>query len=171
MALPVRIERQQFTDPFELVRHDLGTLMSRFFEGGLRGEIENGGLTALAGHGVDIREDEDHIMIEADLPGFKKDEVNVSIDNGILTISAEHKEEIGTQHQGQSQQRKQQSNQGGNGKGEYLLRERRYHRFIRSFTLPANVDEQNVNASLQDGVLKITLRKLQESKPKKIAVS
>ena len=52
-----------------------------------------------------------------------------------------------------------------------LLNERRYTRFLRSFTLPPTVDEQNVDAKLQDGVLTITLNKREESKPRRVQVS
>lgn len=55
-------------------------------------------------------------------------------------------------------------------KGEHLLRERRYTRFLRSFTLPPTVNEQSVNAKLADGVLTITLNKREETKPRKISV-
>ena len=55
-------------------------------------------------------------------------------------------------------------------RGEYLLRERRYARFQRSFTLPPTVDESSVNAKLADGVLTITLNKREETKPRKIQV-
>ena len=55
-------------------------------------------------------------------------------------------------------------------KGDYLLKERRYTRFQRSFTLPPTVDEQTVNAKLNDGVLTITLNKREETKPRRIQV-
>ena len=56
-------------------------------------------------------------------------------------------------------------------KGDLLLNERRYNRFLRSFTLPPTVDEKTVNAKLADGVLSITLNKREETKPRKIQVS
>jgi HSP20 family protein len=61
--------------------------------------------------------------------------------------------------------------QGEPGKGDLLLHERRYSKFLRSFTLPPTVDEQTVNAKLADGVLTITLNKREETKPRKISVS
>ncbi len=74
------------------------------------------------------------------------------MENSTLTISAERKEKP-------------------NNPGEYLLNERRFSRFLRSFTLPPTVDEQSVQANLKEGVLTVTLNKREESKPRKITVS
>jgi HSP20 family protein len=175
-----------------MVRHDFGDIIARFFGSGLLGDggFAADALTSLANYGVDIREDADHVYIEADLPGFRKEDVDIQIEDGILTISAEHQEEKGmapepptgkadqagqkgdAQQQpppGQQQQRQQakSSRQDEN----YLLRERRVQRFVRSFTLPPNVDEQSVQAKLEDGVLRITLGKREDTKPKRIQVS
>ena len=114
---------------------------------------------SLAQYGVDIREDADHVYVEADLPGFRKEDVDVSIDNGTLTIRAEKRQEPA------------EAEAPGKEKENYLLRERRYERFERSFTLPSNVDEQNVQAKLREGCLTITLNKTEESKPKRIPLS
>ena len=147
MALPTRVHRNQ-GDAFELAQREFDSLLGRF----LGGRETNGNGGYLAPYAVDVREDADHIYVEAELPGFKKDEVDITLENQQLTISAERRE--------QSEQN-----------GEHLLRERRYSRFLRSFTLPPTVDEQSVNAKLTDGVLTITLTKREETKPRKISVS
>jgi HSP20 family protein len=136
--------------PFESVQREFDSALGRLFTG--RGEQDGGAY--LAPYGVDVREDVDHIYVEAELPGFNKEDVQVTLENQTLTISAERKQ----------QTRKPE-------KGEWLLNERRYNRFLRSFTLPPTVDQQSVNAKLQDGVLNITINKREESKPRKIAVS
>ena len=105
-------------------------------------------------YGVDVREDADHLYVEADMPGFKKEEIDITLENQTLTITAER---------GQQEQR-------NDDKGDLLLHERRYTRFQRSFTLPPVVDEQTVNAKLADGVLTVTLNKREETKPRKIQV-
>jgi HSP20 family protein len=105
---------------------------------------------------VDIREDQDHFYVEAELPGFKKDDIDITLENQTLTISAE---------------RSAENKEDGQKTGELLLHERRYTRFVRSFTLPPTVDEQTVNAKLADGVLTVTLNKREETKPRKITVS
>jgi HSP20 family protein len=130
--------------------------MDRFFNGG---EEEFGG--RLAGFGVDIREDPDHYFVEADLPGFRKEDVDLTLDAGNLTITAERRQQKGPPPGTESKSDKEK---------DYLLHERRYERFQRSFTLPANVDEQHVQAKLEDGCLTITLNKTEQSKPKKISV-
>src|SRR6267142_5587654 len=95
MALPVRVERGHAADPFMITRNDFNTMLSRLFgDGG-----DNGALSPLSGYGVDIREDEDHIYVEADLPGFRKEDVDISLENGTLTIAAERKEEVAAQPQ------------------------------------------------------------------------
>ena len=144
--LPTRVVRTNSSDPAESFHREFDTALSRIFGGG------DGGQIRWTPFGVDVREDADHIYVEAELPGFRKDDVDITLENQTLTISAERKEE----------QEK---------KGDYLLNERRYQRFLRSFTLPPTVDEQTVNAKLNDGVLTITLNKREETKPKKISVS
>jgi len=156
MALPTRVHRgggQQY-DPADSVQREFDTMLNRWF-GGRETNGNAGGY--LAPYAVDVREDGDHIYVEAELPGFKKDEIDITLENQTLTIAAE---------------RRSETKQGGDGKkGDLLLHERRYTRFLRSFTLPPTVDEQTVNARLNDGLLTITLNKREESKPKKITGS
>jgi HSP20 family protein len=151
MALPTRVNRG-FVDPMDLIGREFDGVLNRFFSGG---DATNGGSRAnwMAPYGVDIREDQDHLYVEADLPGFKKDEVDITLENQTLTISAEHRTEATEEK-----------------KGDWLLNERRYARFLRSFTLPPTVDESKVDAKLTDGVLRITLDKREETKPRKIQV-
>ena len=154
MALPTRVHRGQTYDPFEGAQREFDTMLNRFF-GGREVAASNGTGGYLAPYAVDVREDGDHIYVEAELPGFKKDEVDITLENQTLTIAAE---------------RRHEAKQGNEKKGELLLHERRYTRFLRSFTLPPTVDEQSVNAKLTDGVLTITLNKREETKPRKITV-
>jgi HSP20 family protein len=141
------------------MRREFSDLLGRFLGPGFMTAMRGDG--GVASFGVDIREDADHVYVEADMPGFTKDEVNVSLQNGVLTISAE--KQSSPEPAGGSQQQPQS--------GNYLLRERRYERLERSFTLPPNVDQDRVNARLENGCLGITLHKTPESKPRKIHVS
>ena len=147
MALPTRVNRALLADPIEAMQREFDNVLGRF----LGGQMVDGG-QRLAPYGVDIREDADHIYVEAELPGFSKEDVDITLENQTLTISAERKEET-------------------EKKGDMLLNERRYARFLRSFTLPPTVDEQSVNAKLQDGMLTVMLNKREESKPRKIQVA
>jgi len=154
MALPTRVNRSTQMDPMESAQREFDTMLGRLFSGR---QYDGSGL---APYGVDIREDADHFYVEAELPGFKKEDVDVTLENQTLTISAERSEHTGDQNKGQPKQQ-----------GQMLLNERRYTRFLRSFTLPPTVDEQSVDAKLNDGVLRITLNKREETKPRKIQVS
>jgi len=102
---------------------------------------------------VDIIEHDDAYRLHADLPGLNKDDIKVTVENGVLTISGEKKEE---KHEGKE--------------SNYRYYERSYGSFSRSFNLPDNIDAANVGASYKDGVLELTLRKTEAAKPKAIEV-
>ena len=197
MALPVRIARGHHSqvDPFDLARNDINGMLRLFGRGLFGDDLDAGSLASIGNYGVDIREDENHVYVIADLPGFRKEDVDISIEDGTLTITAERREEVavpqggqpgaqgrpgqqGESRQGQAGQQQQQQPAGvaadpgrGEGQGEYLLRERRVQRFVRSFTLPPNVDDQHVQARLENGVLTVTLNKREETKPRRVQVS
>src|SRR3954468_16965598 len=89
MALPVRVARGQASDPYELARNDFNTMLSRLF-----GDNQDNALPSLSNFGVDIREENDRIIVEADLPGFQKEDVDITLEDGTLTILAERREEV-----------------------------------------------------------------------------
>jgi HSP20 family protein len=148
MSLPTRVHRMAQYDPAEAAQREFDTMLGRWF-----GAANSGNLSAP--FAVDVREDADHMWVDAELPGFTKDEVEITLENQTLTITAEKKED---------------KKEDGAKKGDYLLQERRYTRFQRSFTLPPTVDSGKVDAKLNDGVLTITLIKREEVKPRKINV-
>jgi len=150
MSLPTRVSRIAEYDPVELAQRQFDHMLGRLF-----GQREDNGGT-WAPYAVDVREDADHIYVEAELPGFRKEDVDITLENQTLTITAERKEE---------------TEKNEKEKGDWLLRERRYNRFVRSFTLPPTVNEQSVQAKLDGGLLKITLNKREETKPRKVQVS
>jgi HSP20 family protein len=152
MALPTRVNRTAGADPFELMQNEFDSALGRLFTGRNGNGHGNGNGHHLAPYGVDVREDGDHLYVEAELPGFKKEDVDITLENQTLTIAAERK------------------STSEDAKGEWLLNERRYSRFLRSFNLPPTVDEQSVNAKLTDGVLTVTLNKREETKPRRITV-
>ncbi len=102
---------------------------------------------------VDIREVDDKLQIEADLPGFTKDQIEIHIEQGVLTIEAN---------------RTSERNQAP--KGETHLLERRHHHVVRRFSLPNAYNADEVDAKLADGVLTLWLPKREEVKPRKITV-
>jgi HSP20 family protein len=101
---------------------------------------------------VDIIETDSEYQIHAELPEVKKEDVKVTLENGVLTIQGERRQE--QEHQGQ----------------RYHRVERSYGRFIRSFTLPDHVDDTNVRAEYKEGVLHLYLPKSEKVKPKAIEV-
>lgn len=102
---------------------------------------------------VDLYEEKDNLIVKAELPGMKKEDIDVSLHEGTLTISGERKAER------------------QNKEGETFRSERFYGRFQRSVLLPAAVAADRVNANYRDGILTVTLPKTEESKPKQIEVN
>ena len=100
---------------------------------------------------VDITEDDKEYIIKTELPEVKKEDVKVSVENGLLTIVGERKFE-------------KEENK------KYHRVECAYGRFMRSFVLPEGVDPDKVNAEFRDGVLKVHLAKSEQTKPKQIEV-
>jgi HSP20 family protein len=102
---------------------------------------------------VDVVERENDFLVRTDLPGIKKEDINVVLEDGVLTISAESKFERDEKN------------------GDRLVRqERHYGRYVRSLRLGTQVDDKKVKANYRDGVLELTLPKAEEAKPKKISV-
>jgi HSP20 family protein len=88
---------------------------------------------------VDLVTENGNMIIKAELPGMKREDVDVSFQNGVLTISGERKEE-------------QEHKDAG-----YLVKERRYGSFRRSMTLPEGIDESKIKASFKDGLLEVSV--------------
>jgi HSP20 family protein len=101
---------------------------------------------------VDISEDDGHYVVTAELPGAKKDDVTVELEDNVLTIRGEKKSE----REEKDEHRR------------YV--ERTYGSFSRSFSLPGNADPDRIDASIEHGVLTVTIGKREEAKPKTIAV-
>jgi HSP20 family protein len=101
---------------------------------------------------VDIRETEEALLITAELPGMTKEDVEITLENSVLTLAGERNLEKDV-------------------KGETWHRlERSYGTFSRSFTLPATVSTERVEATFADGVLTVRLPKVEESKPRRISI-
>jgi HSP20 family protein len=101
---------------------------------------------------VDLYDEGDHLVLKAELPGIKKEELNISLHGDVLTLSGERKDS------------------GEFKEAEVFRSERFVGRFQRSITLPMSVDSGKVQASYKDGILAVTLPKAEEAKPKRIDV-
>ncbi len=102
---------------------------------------------------VDVFEDKDNLLVKAELPGLKKEDIQISLDNGNLTLSGERKQE--EKHQD----------------ADVYRSERWVGRFHRSVSLPCRVDAEKIKATYNDGVLTVTLPKAEDAKPKQIPIS
>jgi len=101
---------------------------------------------------VDITEDDKEFLVKTELPGLKREEVKVTVEDGVLSISGERKVE------------KEEKNK------KYHRVERSYGSFVRSFTLPEGADASKVNAEFKDGVLNVHLAKSPGAQPKAIEI-
>jgi HSP20 family protein len=101
---------------------------------------------------VDIYENKDQIVLEAELPGMKPEDVNISIENNVLTIHGERKFEK------------------KDDKDNFHRVERSYGSIARSFTLPPTVTSEAADAVFENGVLRLTLAKREEAKPRRIEI-
>ena len=102
---------------------------------------------------LDVYDDKDNLVVTLEVPGMKKEEIDISRHDGMLTISGERKEE------------REQT------EGQPFRSERYFGKFQRSLSLPAAVEANKVKASYKDGILTITLPKAEGAKPKQISVS
>ena len=101
---------------------------------------------------VDMHQTADELVVKTSLPGFKPEEVDISITDGTINIKGEHKDE---------QEIKEE---------DYFYKERRYGTFSRSLPLPVKVKSDKAEAVFEEGVLTLTLPKAEEAKPKQIKV-
>jgi len=102
---------------------------------------------------VNVRENEDGYLMEAELPGLSDKDVELKVEDNILTLSS-RKEEA-----------KEENNEG------YLIRERRSAEFCRTFVLPRDVDRDTIKAEFKNGLLTVQIPKAAEAKPRKIDVT
>lgn len=140
-------------DPFRELR-SLQDDMTRLFTGIAprsmgRDEMLNGAWSP----SVDIYEDKDKLILEAELPGMKQEDFDISVENNVLTLHGERRFE----------KKAEQDN--------YHRVERSYGSFTRSFTLPQTVTAEGATADFDNGVLRVTLPKREETKARKIEVS
>jgi len=132
---------------------NLGDEISRLFELPMAGYSRASQLLGAWAPPLDLYEDKDNFVLKAELPGVSKDDVNVSIQDGTVSISGERKSETRSEDT------------------EVHHTERFFGRFQRTVTLPATVATDKVKAEYKNGMLTITLPKTEEAKPKQIDVS
>lgn len=106
---------------------------------------------------VDVEENDKEYTVKAELPGFDENDVNLTVENHVLTLSGKVDEK-------NEEKDKDKDNR------KYLVRERRVETFERSFSLPEGVDEENISAQFKNGLLTVTLPKTAEKASRKLEV-
>ena len=139
-------------DPFRELNALQGRL-NRLFEEQVAGGREESITAGAFVPPVDIYEDEHGIQLKLEVPGIEQKDLEVKVENNVLTVSGERKFEKDEKEE------------------NYRRVERRYGSFSRSFTLPATVNTEDVSAAYDNGVLKVKLGKRAEAKPKQIKVN
>ncbi len=138
-------------DPFGDLRSlqdEMNRLFSGTFSRGSQDEVLRGAWSP----SVDIFENKNEIVLEAELPGMSAEDVNISIENNVLTLHGERKFEKKDE------------------RDNFHRVERSYGSFTRSFTLPPTVSSETANAEFENGVLRLTLAKREEAKPRRIEI-
>ena len=102
---------------------------------------------------VDIREEDNQYLLTADIPGVNRKDIEITLEEGVLTVKGERNTETDVSEQG------------------YRRRERTHGTFMRQFTLPDTVNATGISASARDGVLEITIPKQDKPEARKISVS
>lgn len=149
MALPVRRNTEQNWSPFREL-DELHDRMSRLLETSL-GDLRPGSLLTGWAPAVDIEETDDAFVVEAELPGVKRDDVTVELQNNELHIHGEVKERARV--------------------GILRRQTRRTGQFDYRVVLPGEVDADNVEANLEEGILRVQVRKSEKAKPRRIEIT
>ncbi|HTJ57487.1 MAG TPA: Hsp20/alpha crystallin family protein [Devosiaceae bacterium] len=132
---------------FDLLQQQIDRMFDDFAMG-WRSPAVFGGMGQNLLPSIDLHEQDNKVIVTAELPGVKEEDVNISVDDNLLTISGEKKEEIDS------------------GKGDQRQSERIYGRFSRSITLPFDIDPDKVDARFDNGVLTLTVDRPAEAAEK-----
>ncbi len=129
------------------LRNEINSLFESSFSNGNSSDVFSTWAPAL-----DVYEDNDNVIVRAELPGMKKEDISISLNEDVLTLSGERRHE--KKYEGSQTSRE----------------ERFFGRFSRSVSLQKKVDANQVKASYKDGILTVTLPKAEEAKPRQITV-
>jgi HSP20 family protein len=136
-----------------ITRYEPWSLLNRLQRELEQGSAEGSTATAEWAPAVDIKEEADKFVLHADIPGVKPEEIDISMEAGVLTIKGEKNTEATTE------------------KENYKRVERTYGSFYRRFSLPDTANAEAISAASKNGVLVITIPKREAVQPKKISVS
>jgi HSP20 family protein len=135
------------------LQQEMNRLFTTFFDApATAGGAGNGGALRRWVPAMDLVETDDQFVLRADLPGLSEGDVNIEVEDGVLTVSGERKAEHEEKKEG------------------YYRVERSFGSFRRSLTLPDGVDPESVTASVDKGVLEVRIPKPEDRKPRKVAI-
>jgi HSP20 family protein len=135
------------------LQNEMNRLFNTFFDTPAAGNGGNGGNGLRRWvPAMDLVETDEHFVLKADLPGLDESDVNIEVEDNVLTVSGERRAEHEDKREG------------------YVRVERAYGSFRRSLTLPAGVNPEAVSANFENGVLEVRIPKPEERKPRKVAI-
>jgi len=134
----------------QAIQQEMNRLFGSAFD--VQGNGTNGGAASRWIPPMDVVEDEEHFVVRADLPGVEEGDVNVELEDNVLTISGERRSDAEERKDG------------------YRRVERAYGSFSRSLTLPEGIDPEAISASFSKGVLEVRIPKPEQRKPRKVAI-
>jgi HSP20 family protein len=134
------------------LQNEMNRLFNTFFDTPTTGNGGNGTTLRRWIPPMDLVETDEHFVLKADLPGLDEGDVNIEVEDNVLTVSGERKAEHEDKREG------------------YVRVERAYGSFRRSLTLPEGIDPEAVSASFEKGVLEVRIPKPEQRKPRKVAI-
>jgi len=150
MRFGIAKKNQIHGNELDLFRRELSSIFDDFFD------LKSTGLTDFHwAPAVDVEETKNEINVKADIPGLSEKDLNVTLENNVLTISGEKKEE-----------RKEEAKD-----HHYIVSERKYGSFSRSIRLPEGIKSDGITAKFKNGVLNVSIPKTEQEKTKKISIN
>jgi HSP20 family protein len=134
------------------LQNEMNRLFNTFFDTPTTGNGGNGATLRRWIPPMDLVETDEHFVLKADLPGLDEGDVNIEVEDNVLTVSGERNAEHEDKREG------------------YVRVERAYGSFRRSLTLPEGIDPEAVTASFEKGVLEVRIPKPEQRKPRKVAI-
>jgi HSP20 family protein len=157
---------------FGTLHREIDRLLEDFTRGGGLGMLGNVAQNNLI-PSIDVVEMDDAVEVTAELPGLERKDVEISLEDDVLTIRGEKRLEMRDEGGGQKQSAGQKQDQTEGQKKpsrNYVVAERSYGVFLRGLQLPPGIDHSKIQAKMSNGVLKITIPKPKKAEPKKIEV-
>ena len=139
--------------PFGLGRSTNYASPARLLEDFLTELDRNLGTGFSSDFAIDVQTHPESIVIKADMPGVRKEDLKVTLESGVLTIGGERRKEVEEKREA------------------FYIREREMGTFSRSFRLPSDIEENSVNAVLENGVLQLTIKRSEKAKSRTVKIS